>query len=119
MCYQHLPRRRLQTVQRYHGGSNARCSLRLLSAFRRSVARDLPQPRRLRRARLVDEVGKYAYGNASCFELSLCLSRACLGKMVTFSIEMAQNWRFFTVFDIEQLSATPVLDEVAMIEDDL
>jgi hypothetical protein len=39
--------------------------------------------------------------------------------MVTFSIEMAQNWRFFTVFDVEQLSATPVLDEVAMIEDDL
>ena len=83
MCYQHLPRRRLQTVQRYHGDSNARCSLRLLSAFRRSVARDLPQPRRLCRTGLVDEVGKYS------------------------------------VFDIEQLSATPVLDEVAMIEDDL
>ena len=28
------------------------------------------------------------------FEVSLCLSRACLGKRMHFSIKMAQKWRF-------------------------
>jgi hypothetical protein len=33
------------------------------------------------------------------FEFSLCLSRACLGKMMHFTIKMKQKWRFLTSAD--------------------
>jgi len=36
--------------------------------------------------------------NATFLEFSLCLSRACLGKMVVFAFaKMAQKRRFFTI----------------------
>eukprot|EP01044_Picomonas_judraskeda_P034032 COSAG03_NODE_13918_length_484_cov_0.664935_2_plen_102_part_01 len=33
--------------------------------------------------------------NASFFEFSLCLSRACLGKMIIFISRWRKKWRFF------------------------
>ena len=37
------------------------------------------------------------FKNASLFELSLCLSRACLGKMIIFSIEWRKKMSFLTL----------------------
>jgi hypothetical protein len=42
----------------------------------------------------------------SFFELSLCLSRACLGKMMHFILKRAQKWRFFTSHS-NRLQKTP------------
>ena len=42
-------------------------------------------------------LGAYPAKNATLFEFSLCLSRACLGKPMTFTfyIKIGQKWRVF------------------------
>ena len=37
--------------------------------------------------------------NASCYEFSLCLSRACLGKMIIFMYKAQKDSRFLTMLN--------------------
>jgi hypothetical protein len=48
--------------------------------------------------------------NASFFEFSLCLSRACLGEMIILTFKWRKKWRFLTCAVLLRFATLPSVD---------